>query len=263
MKLVKKLLKKINYKSVYKAVASVAAFLSFLYISMNATKWHGDYIINTVGSQIVKLVKPTNHQTGGTGFAIQAQSGRVYTLTNNHVCRLNDEGVMHAEIPGTTRFYELRILERASFTDLCVLEAMPGYSGVPLADNASLGEEVGVVGHPYLYPLTLSIGRLIANQTIQVVIEINGSRANCEGEGFQYLDRTQLPPMVVNFGIGAICIRSVRSIFTNIVIYPGNSGSPAVNFWGNVTGVAFAGDDRTNYAFLIPLRDIKRLLSIY
>src|ERR1700691_6149439 len=170
MQFVKKLLKtRLDFRPVVRTLAAVAGVMAFIYVSMNASTWHSDYIVDSVGSQVVKLVKPSNHGHGGTGFAIQASSGKVYTLTNDHVCRLNENGVLHAILPGDERFYELRVLEKASFTDLCVLEAMPGYSGVKIADSADLGEEVSGVGHPLLMPLTLSIGRLISNQTIQVI----------------------------------------------------------------------------------------------
>lgn len=238
--------------------------LGAIYFIINAERLHRDFIVDEVGAQVVKLVKPSNHGTGGTGFAVKGSSGKVYTLTNDHVCRLKEDGIMHAEIPNTDRSYTLNVIEQANFTDLCVLEGMPGYTGLDLSEDADIGEEVNGLGHPLLYPLVLSSGRLIADQTVQVLFGINLTPEQCEtSDDFRYID---VPP---NSFAGAIyhiksfCVRTVKSVFTNLVIYPGNSGSPVVNFWGNVVGVIFAGDNVTNYGLIIPLRDIKKFLSVY
>lgn len=241
----------------------VLVAISIVILVLAAPQMHGDYIVSKVGSQVVKLLNPKNHKSGGTGFSVVAPSGRLYTLTNGHVCELGEkEKEMHGAVPGTERFYRLRILDISNTTDLCLLEAMPGYSGVDLARYSDLGEEVAAIGHPQLMPLTISRGRLIQDQTIDVVFKINTSKEECQGDNFKFIDM-QGTPLEVIFGVKNICVRSVKSTFTNIISYPGNSGSPVVNFWGNLVGVVFAGDTNTHFSFIIPLVDIKEFLSIY
>ena len=64
------------------------------------------------------------------------------------------------------------------------------------------------------------------------------------------------------YGIEFACIRKYRSYSTTAVAYPGNSGSPVVNRYGNVIGVLFAGSsqqERDNY--VVPLAELKRVLN--
>ncbi len=61
----------------------------------------------------------------------------------------------------------------------------------------------------------------------------------------------------------SICLRQLKSILTTLGIYPGNSGSPVVNKYGNLVGVVFAGNNQTNYGYVIPLKQVREFLSIY
>jgi S1-C subfamily serine protease len=101
-------------------------------VALKAPQWHGDYIRNKVGSQVVML---TNEEqtSGGTGFAIQTPSGDVLTLTNAHVCGLaNAQGVVYAKT-ADRRPIPLRVLEKYNKADLCLLDKVPGMTGVNFA----------------------------------------------------------------------------------------------------------------------------------
>jgi hypothetical protein len=59
------------------------------------------------------------------------------------------------------------------------------------------------------------------------------------------------------------CINvTYRAYITNMLIQPGSSGSPAVNFWGNVVGVVFATDS-AGWASVVSYDDLRDLLKKY
>ena len=60
-------------------------------------------IRNTVGKSVVRIFGKNSFgmTSGGTGFSVQAESGKKYILTNKHICNLADKsGFLIVEIPG-------------------------------------------------------------------------------------------------------------------------------------------------------------------
>jgi len=82
-----------------------------------------------------------------------------------------------------------------------------------LGQNPMVGDKVAIIGHPLLTPLQVSVGN------------VNGFEALM---ALPFLEMLDLPPMVPVF-------------WTSAPSYPGNSGSPVVDFFGNVVGILFAG----------------------
>lgn len=237
---------------------AIATTLSFTFTS-SFDQLHSDYIVSRAGSQVVKLVAHDTVLSGGTGFVVKAPSGRRYTLTNGHVCALGRYGFVRAIVPGSSDTYSLAILAVSQETDLCLLDPVPGFDGIRIASSASIGENVSVVGHPLLDPLTFVRGRLTAEQTIDVLYGINVKEEQCQGDGYTFKDLSGTPAEL--FGIKTACLRTIKSVLTTLGIYPGNSGSPAVNKYGNLIGVVFAGNNTTNYGYVIPLEQVVKFLG--
>jgi len=229
-------------------LAGIAAVALILGLALEAPVIHSSFIRNYVGSQVVMLTNKAGN-SGGTGFAVQAPSGDVYTLTNAHVCRI--EGGLYANV-GNRRL-KLKILEISDVADLCLLDGIKGMRGLDLASSVGIGEEMGLVGHPKLMPLTLSRGELIGYAKALVMVEAGQCSEGLEPPSY----------ITVETMFGFACILDVTAGFTNVIALPGNSGSPVVNIFGNVVGVLFAADSQANWGIIVPLSQVKAFLKPY
>ena len=67
-------------------------------------------------------------------------------------------------------------------------------------------------------------------------------------------------PLGAMFGVVNICVRTLDSQPVTASIYPGNSGSPVFNKYGNVVGVAFASNEFSR-GYIIPLSFVVNFLE--
>jgi S1-C subfamily serine protease len=259
-------LKKIG-KVLKKGTLPVLAFLATLAIfglvSAKGPQWHGDYIRSKVGSVTLKIVKDNTERSGGTGFHVRTEKGNDYILTNAHICEMAVNGQVLAVTPDGKKRMNRRVIESSEDHDLCLVEGLPNMKGVPLAaKDPEIGELIGVVGHPALYPLTLSRGEFRGFTTIQLVVAVNVEKEECSKSNQKLIE---MPPDSLEFAFGLenICIQDFSAGGTSAMIFPGNSGSATVNFWGNLIGVIFAGDRRGSSGFFVPLKEIRKFLTHY
>jgi len=94
---------------------------------------------------------------GGTGFEVIAPSGKIYTLTNRHVCEAlaNNAVVDHRLVP-------LRIIDISNKTDLCLLEPLTGREALTVSQTPIMPhEDIFVWGYGHLQPLTRSLGEYV------------------------------------------------------------------------------------------------------
>lgn len=250
-----------------------ALVLSLAGLVALAPQIHRSYLRNKVGSRVVKIVKLDEKgrvRGGGTGFAIKAPSGENYLLTNAHVCEaFKGSPEIKAQLPDGT-IIPRRILEISENTDLCLAEGLPGVEGLSVADDApKKGQIVNVVGHPRLKPLTLSMGELIGLQEVSILAGLIGDGSQeAKDAGWLTEEDCQKPKNKIMefetiFGTIKACMISVLAYQTSAVALPGNSGSPAVDMWGNVVGVLFAGDSEVHWGMLVTLKDVKDFLKVY
>lgn len=254
-------------------------------IGMQAPQLHNTYIRAKVGDKVYKITGGPR-TGGGTGFQVKAKSGQSYVVTNAHVCKVSPDG-QHVMVSDDNGFSMWRNIEYVSeYSDLCLVQGVPGVEGLTLGSAPAVGEIVEAVGHPSLMPTTVSKGEVIGAQDIYIpealVIDPN------DPADAELADMLQLPPEMVktpdecslpkneiktqvigyNMWTGQqikarICFDVTRSAYlSNMVIQPGNSGSPVVNFWGNVVGVVFAGD-RAGWGIAVSFKDLKQLLNNY
>lgn len=221
--------------------------------------YHYSYIRNHVASKVVKITEQYL-RSGGTGVHVNTPHGQTLILTNAHVCEVeNEKGVVFVT-DESGRTMPRRVIEKSEFTDLCIVEGMPGASGLNLGSKPSIGEIVAVIGHPRLAPTTVSRGELTSQQLITVLdhaLNPNDPKDTCN------LPKNKIVTMMSFFGPVEVCAIEINAYLSNIVILPGNSGSPLVNKYGNLIGLAFAGDNEVHWAAIVAFEDIEKFLGNY
>jgi S1-C subfamily serine protease len=242
------MLKKISYYLKRTALALMCAIL--VWSTPHLKDAHYRYII---GNQVVKIIGETGT---GSGFHIKAPSGKTYILTNQHVCAVADKN-QQLLVENSEKLVPRRIVAIYQKHDLCLIEALPGEdNGLRMASSITIGEDIVLIGHPSGRPLTLSKGEFVHKKFIPMVnLEIK-SPQQCNLIGGTWLDG--------GFFMPSVCIEKISAFGISSPSYPGNSGSPVVNKWGNVVGVLFAGNrTQLNDSYMVPFHELKNFLKDY
>ena len=205
---------------------------------------------------VAHKVEPAQYKGHNIATTFQLKyKKKQFTITNLHVCRLphkivekqrydlNYKLLMQNKLP--IRFkkledidlvgqriiigdYPRKILAVDEFHDLCLLESNPNLRAFTLADDYELGELVRVIGFPRGLNKTIRKGRIFDADT-------------------NYFDWLH---------------REVKYVAVTAIGYPGNSGSPVINKWGNVVGVLFAGSFFHTESMIVPLADLRNFVEI-
>lgn len=238
----------------------MAGFLVFQIPGM-----HKHWIRSHIGSKVVEIVMVSDSgriMGGGTGSYVQAPSGQVYILTNAHVCDAFRGAPMVTVVLPDGSQMPRRIIAISGDTDLCLVEAPPGVSGIKLAHSeAKVGEGIYVVGHPRLMPLHVSPGDVLGMSTVDIdlgVIGMDMQEKDCHHPKNKIVDEEGF------FGMSVpVCMEEIDAIQTTAVGLPGNSGSPVVDSYGHLVGVLFAGDNEVHWSLLVSLDDIQAFVANY
>lgn len=227
------------------ALAGFIVSASGLYLTRDRSR---DVLSSTKDS--VVMVGHAGRWGGGTGFVVEAPSGRKFLVTNNHVCA-GDGDVL---ITGSSleRPLPARVIERLPHFDLCLVEAPANLPALKVGRESRVGDMALVVGHPYLRTLTLTFGP-VRQKSVSADFIIESDKCDGIGQSHKEVD-TFIGPMT-------LCFQSIPADEILAASLPGNSGSPVLNLSGEVVGVVFAIDGAGTY--IVPLANLQLLLSVY
>jgi S1-C subfamily serine protease len=233
------------------ALASLGAALLGAYLILNAGQFHADYLRDKVGSNVF-LMHSVQGRPVGTGFLLNTEKRGQVLISNAHVCDTAGDLVKLSkddEIGSAVK------IKKDVENDLCMLSKPKGFkatAGLDLDAKVVKGENVAVLGHPQAMPLTLSRGQIISRGMLAVGSPIMDEEQlkSCEASGGE-------PKFSLFF---VVCVRQYDAYFTTVPGIAGNSGSPVVNFWGEVVAVIFASGP-ANWLSAIPGDKLKAFIS--
>lgn len=241
-------------KTIKSAIRSIALTATIIYGAIISPEIHNHYLRYEVGESVVQVLSMSSNG-GGTGFAVKGKSGKQYIMTNRHVCEVQAIGVIRIKVGKASPIYR-KVVYMDNVHDLCLIEGVEGLAPLTIGSDLDKGDFLYVVGHPGLRELTTSQGEYIGNKSIELIYDVN-KREDCPGKIYELNILQQFM-----FGREFVCTREYDALSTTAVIYGGNSGSPVVNRYGNLIGVAFAGSteqERDN--FIVPLVYVTNILN--
>ncbi len=227
-----------------KVLRAIVTGLTIIGLTASCTKAKFD-IFKESAPSAVRILTPEG-RAHGSGFLLLTPKGKKVIITNEHVCEGMKE--IRVRFPGVGDLDAMSFaLYQDSKVDLCVIGIPQEFQDIvrtlPLAPNFLLRGKVFAIGYPLEYPLSLSQGYGLDRAIVQIASLSN----KCE---------KPIPTM-----FGWVCLKEMHVVVTNTTIYPGNSGSAALNEDGEVVGVFNSASSVTNYGNMISLEDLKNFIS--
>lgn len=242
-----------------KALSLAIITLSVGSLIVRAPALHKAYIRAKVGPKVLMLMnQPAN--SGGTGFYVKAPSGNTYIVTNSHVCNIPGKQLF-AEIPNARRV-KLRIREISRETDLCLLEQPGAKNGLRVSSSLDIGDQVEILGHPRLFPLASTSGEYTGNlYDVKIPLALGECSPDLEGPMVNDTLTVEFFGQPIKLSVCSLHVPTAG--ISTAKSLGGNSGSPVVNWKGDVVGVVFGGLTDNNDALIIPLKDLQTFLKPY
>lgn len=199
----------------------------------------------------------------GTGFMVRTKAGDIRMVTNSHVCVDNGK-TPSEEADGqliTRRLDDgrrLHVLKFDPVNDLCLTSFDgPATSESPLSiagEAAQDGDDIYVIGHPWAGTKTLASGTQMSQLKLLLA---EGPYSSVKPEYARYCT----PEFRFYSLLEPACVIYRSTDRLDIVIRPGNSGSPIMNGFGNVVGVVWGWHTSDDKGLGVTYAALKELLG--
>lgn len=194
--------------------------------------------------------------SSGTGFFIR-HNGRVVMVTAAHVCG------------GASVLYSAKglheVLAMVPERDTCILSTYQTVETLKLGYDLEIGQLVHTIGFPYRLEWDYSEG--IAGDVGISLFLLPGGYYNPPVRSLsEALEAALGPPcpkntQVVNTPEGLGCGVGVTTTSAKMLVRPGNSGGPAMDYWGRVTGIVIGSNPSEGTGFIVPISEVQEVLK--
>lgn len=240
------------------ALVGIAFAWSAMVTTVEGPNAYRMFLRDMVGPSVQVVVASRGNDTWyGTGFNIRAPSGKVYMITNRHVC---DHFITQQFTLGnraTGQRQGTNMVAESEDSDLCLLEPMLNAPALNLAGSLEIGEQIATLGHPSLVPLTLSFGEALGVEERSFTSR-KADRGEIKAKKCRWKN-SRLELVGPEDDQEYACIYRYRSLILTAKVLKGASGSPVVNRYGNVVGVVNMVD-RNGWGYAVPLTQVREFL---
>jgi S1-C subfamily serine protease len=244
------------------------AFIVGLVVTPRLIELYRSGVRNAVTSRVFQI-RGVKDGSGGTGFQIEAPSGEHYIVTNAHICEAalkEAKSESFLIVQKDDHSIKRQVIEISEEADLCLVEGWPNMTGLPLGDIPEVGDLVSAVGHPLLGPVTMTTGEVTEYKDVSIPLFIMPELVSTENKCDRLkneLKEVNASGLLGNRTIKICFVKETNALISSVNIFPGSSGSPLVNKWGQVIGVMFASDRRSNWGVAVNLNTLTHFLKYY
>lgn len=236
-------------KSFYVVICTIFAVF---FTAVLGPKIYKDFVYSHNEPKVfyVEVVSPTTNGHG-TGFHVKNSKGKVFLVTNKHVCGFSPAATV--TIYKNEEEFLSRVIRLSKTKDLCALDPVPDAKVYNLNHRLYVNEPVTSVGYPSNYPLYVSEGDIVGGINYRVPVAAD-SKEECEKNNGEW---STIPILTISINH---CTLNNKVIVTSVQVRPGNSGGPLVDFFGNAVGMV-TSVDQFGWGMAIPAKDIEDFLE--